>query len=198
MDWLTTSTILSDLRDHANDAAWQRLADRFRRPIVRFACKLGFHESDAEDVAQETLFEFAAAYREGRYDPARGRLSRWLFGIAYRLSLSERRRAARRAAVVAPVESPTTFFSEVPDEQAASQTWDQEWEQALLETCLQRVESEVEPDTFHAFRLAVQQELPAPRVAEMLGVSVKLVYNAKHRVLKRVRELRAELEESST
>ncbi len=196
MEWLTTSTILEELRDYGNQTAWHRLADRFRLPIVRFAGRMGLGESDAEDVAQETLVEFAAAYRDGRYDPSRGRLSRWLFGIAYRQALSERRRSARRA-VRTSTAMGSTLLAELPDEEAASRTWDHEWDQAVLEICLQRVATEVEPETFRAFRLAVGQDRPACEVADQLGVSVKVVYNAKHRVLKRIRELRVGLEDAS-
>jgi len=196
MEWLTTSTILNELRDHRNQTAWNRLADRFRRPIVRFACRMGLHENDAEDVAQETLVEFAAAYRDGRYDPQRGRLSGWLFGIAYRQALNERRRSSRRALKTPTPPNPTTLFAELPDETAASRTWDHEWEQGILEICLRQVAEEVEPETFKAFQLAVGQDRPAHDVAQWLGVPVKNVYNAKHRVLKRIREIRAAMEET--
>ena len=83
MDWITTSTILEGLKEFEGGDAWERLVERFRRPIVSFIRDLGLAESDAEDVAQETLIAFAEAYREGKYDPAKGRLSHWLFGIAW-------------------------------------------------------------------------------------------------------------------
>lgn len=194
VDWLTTSTILDGLRDHANDSAWHRLSERFRMPIVRFARRMGLPEHDAEDVAQETLVEFAAGYKQGRFDPQRGRLSQWLFGIAYRQALSGRRRRARRAAHAAGGDADSSKLAAIADEDAASVSWDHEWEQALLSHCLTQVAVEVEPLTYQAFCLAVAQERPASDVAEQLGVSVKLVYNAKHRVLKRIRELRGELE----
>src|SRR5437868_3297926 len=91
MNWVTTATVLQKLRDSDRDA-WDSFADRFRRPVMSFSRKFGLRDSDAEDVAQETLMAFVEAFRRGDYDPAKGRLSRFLFGIAYRKSLEVRRR----------------------------------------------------------------------------------------------------------
>ena len=135
---------------------------------------------------------FAEAYRRGQYDPSKGRLSRFLFGIAYRQSLKARRVAGGRAAGGANVES--GFWSQVPDEQTATGIWDTEWEKTLLDRCLVQVRQEFEPQTFAAFDLVVRSERSADDVARELGVPIKSVYNAKHRILKRIRELRADLE----
>jgi DNA-directed RNA polymerase specialized sigma24 family protein len=56
------------------------------------------------------------------------------------------------------------------------------------------VRCEFELTTFRAFELAVQQGLDASDVAQQLNVPVKTVYNAKHRILKRIRELRSEFD----
>jgi RNA polymerase sigma-70 factor (ECF subfamily) len=193
MDWITTSTILDDLRDGQNLTAWQRFAERFRPSVVRFACKLGLPDEDAEDVAQETLAAFAIEYRDGRYDRSRGRLSRWLFGIAYRQAQKARSVRARRARVEGEPER-TSFWETASDDEAAARTWDQQWEQALLEQCLQRVRQELGPSTMRAFELAALAERAPAEVAKELGLSVKAVYHAKYRVLRRIRELRAVLE----
>jgi len=188
MAWLTTATVLQKLRDFDNREAWSSFADRFRQPIVSFARSMGLSQPDAEDAAQETLLAFAEAYRRGQYDPAKGRLSKFLFGIAYRQSL----RARRVGAQVAPVG--TTIWSQVPDEQDATGIWDTEWERSLLDDCLAQVRTEFEPATYRAFELTVREGLDAAEAAQQLSVPVKSVYNAKHRILKRIRELRAEFE----
>jgi len=192
--WVTTSTLLRDLRDFERGAAWQRLSGRFRGPIIAFAQRMGLSVPDAEDVAQETLLAFASAYREGRYDETRGRLSDWLFGIAYRQAARGRRLRGRRETPVgdAPeAESPAT----VPDRGAASQIWEREWQAVLLQRCMEQVAREVEPQTYEIFELCAQHGLPAREVAERLGVRETTVYNVKHRVARRLRELLAELEE---
>src|SRR3954470_19563500 len=97
MTWITTATVLQKLRDFENHDAWESFAERFRTPVVSFAKGMGLRQADAEDAAQETLLAFAEAYRRGDYDPAKGRLSRFLFGIAYRQALKGRRVAGAGA-----------------------------------------------------------------------------------------------------
>lgn len=184
--WQTTATVLERLRDYGNRDAWGDFADRFRRPVVSFARGMGLSAADAEDVAQETLLAFAEAFRKGHYDPAKGRLSRFLFGIAYRQALHARRRK--------PAQVESAVWAELPDEQTASGVWDTEWERAALDRCLAQARGEFEPTSFRAFELVVRESRTPTEAAETLGVPVKAIYNAKHRILKRIRELRAELE----
>ncbi|MHC4181114.1 MAG: RNA polymerase sigma factor [Planctomycetota bacterium] len=193
MDWLTTSTILDELRDFRNQNAWGQFADRFRTPLVSFARKLGLASADAEDVAQEILMTFAQRYRNGDYDPAKGRLSQWLFGIAYRQVLNARRR--RGAAQLQVGAGSTSFWATVPDEQEASASWQAEWEHAMLERCLEQVRREVAQQTYEAFDMTVHGGVRPDEVAATLGLTRSAVYVAKHRVLKRIRELRQHLEE---
>lgn len=194
MEWLTTSTLLDDLRDFDHRAAWGRFADRFRGPIVRFARGLGLAESEAEDVAQETLIAFARGLEGGQYDRSQGRLSQWLFGIAYRQSLNHRRRSARLHARESPGSGDSPALDAMVDEQTASHSWDEEWEQTVLTACMQQVRREVEETSYQAFELVVLMDRKPAEAAEMLEVPIKTIYNAKHRVLKRIRELRHEFE----
>ena len=53
----------------------------------------------------------------------------------------------------------------------------------------------MQPLTFRAFELAALENRDASAVAAELGIDVKTVYNAKHRLLKRIRELRDSMEQ---
>jgi len=193
MDWITTTTILQDLGDATNQAAWGRVVERLRPPIVRFARRMHLCESECEDVAQETLLTFFERYRAGRYDRAKGRLSQWLFGIALRKSLHQRRANGRRKRIVVGPER-SSFWRTLPDAHAASRIWDQEWAQAILERCLRAVRLEVEPQTMRAFELVLRDGRTPAEAARELGVPVKAVYNAKYTVLNRIRARQAALE----
>jgi len=194
-EWATTTTILQNLREYSNDDAWRRLVERFRPPIARFAERSGALPADADDVAQETLTAFAEAFRSGRYDPARGRLSQWLFGIAYKQVLRQRQSSARENAKRA-VGGSSALMSHIPDEKSAEDVWNIEWERAVMQACMTRAQNEFEPETIRAFEAAVRDGRSAAEVADELGVPVKRIYNAKHRVLTRLRELRSELEDA--
>jgi len=197
LEWLTTSTILRDLRDYQNNDVWGRFIARFRPPLVRFARQVGLSESDAEDVAQEALVAFAESYRKGGYDRQRGRLSQWLFGFAFRCALKERRRAGQHAHDVLDSDPSSNAPAPLIDEQAATTTWDREWEAALVEQCLNRVRQEFAPDNCRAFELMLFESCSPSEAATRLSVPVKSVYNAKHRILKRLRELRSEYDDAA-
>lgn len=189
MEWITTTTVLHDLKDFANQDAWGRFVGRFSRPIAAFGRSMGLGGTDAEELAQQTLAEFARAYGDGRYDRERGRLSSWLFAIAYRQGLKLLREAARR-----PATGEDTQIGRAPAEDEAAHAWEAEWEGEVLGQCIEQARREVEPVTFAAFELVVQRGLEPSQAATHLGVPVKSIYNAKHRVLRRIRELRAEFE----
>lgn len=188
MDWITTSTILRELRESPDGDAWTRLVQRFRRPIVSFARKMGHAPADAEDVAQETLAAFVKAYRAGRYDRRKGRLSRWLFGIACRQAQRARR---LKAGAQSSGDTPE------PDQLAAadaSKLWDAEWEDSMLAECFRRVRAEVEPQTYRVFELVVLEGKSPAEVGRALDLPSTVVYNSKHRVITRLRRHRATLE----
>jgi RNA polymerase sigma factor (sigma-70 family) len=191
-DWVTTSTILLRLRDFDDSLAWGLFVGRFRDPVVAFAQRMGLSAQEAEDASQETLVAFSRALREGRFDPARGRLSHWLFGFALRQAQRARMRAAQRGHVELGAEPE---FWEGLGEYVSRTGWDEDWERAMTEQCIARARRELSPRTYEAFELSVKSGLPADEVALQLGIPVKAVYNAKHRALRRLREIRAELED---
>ena len=196
MEWITTSTIIDQLRDFENHGAWDRFMVRFRTPLINFAVRSGLKPLDAEDVAQNTLLAFAKAFRDGKYDPAKGRLRDWLFGIAFRQLGDMRRRLAKHENREAAAEA-TSFFANLPDEQEATRSWNDEWTRAVLRDCLDQARREMEPTTLQAFELFALAKQPATEVAEQLGMTRNAVFIAKHRVLKRLRELQVSYERVS-
>lgn len=70
--------------------ALEKLYDRYGQPVYSLALRIVRDPETAEELTQEVfvrLWRYAATY-----DPARGRFSGWLLGIAHNLSLNEVRR----------------------------------------------------------------------------------------------------------
>jgi RNA polymerase sigma-70 factor (ECF subfamily) len=175
----TNTTLLAGLADGADQATWRAFVARYRPVLVRHARRSGCPETDAEDVAQQTLAEFARCFREGKFRRDRGRLRDWLFGIArHQLRRWARGRGAHRGAP-----RPES------DEGADRAAFDEECERALLAECLEAVRAQVEPATYQAFELFAVRGVPAAAVAEQLGTTENAVFLAKRRVLTRLREL---------
>ena len=55
--------------------------------------------------------------------------------------------------------------------------------------CLERIEPEFTPPTWQAFRRWVVEGMDPEQVAAELGTSLTAVYNAKFRVMKRLRQV---------
>jgi len=189
---LTSTLLLEGLKNPANYDVWRQYVDRYRPLILAYGVRLGLKVADAEDVAQQVLAEFSQAYQAGKYDRERGRLREWLFGIARNQVSNHRRRAARGAAAFGG----TDLFDQVPDDEKLSAVWDDEWRSAVMRECLGAVRAEVEPKTFEAFELFACKGLAATTVAAQLGMTQNAVFGAKRRVLRRARELLAQMEDN--
>ncbi len=85
--------------------AWVRLYDAYAEKVWRAVARLlGGCEAAAADVVQET---FLAAARSARtYDPARGPLWAWLWGVARTQTLLHLRKRARHARELDPANYP--------------------------------------------------------------------------------------------
>ena len=193
MDWITTTYVLDQLKNDAKAPAWDHLYESFHHVIVAFARKLGLSPTDADDAAQEAMMAFIVAFRNGRYDRNKGRLSHWLFGVA-RLSIKNYRRRAPREKLIADKQTNTGFWQKLPDENELQKTWADEWHQMVMQKCLQQARHELEPRTFEAFRLYALCEKSVKDVAAQLEMTTNAVYIAKNRVLSRLRELEKDFE----
>ncbi|MCL4741085.1 MAG: sigma-70 family RNA polymerase sigma factor [Phycisphaerales bacterium] len=185
----TTTRLIEGLRDPANAEAWSGFDARYRPVLIAFASRLGFSHDDAAEVAQQALVEFARAYREGRYERERGRLSSWLIGIARNVASGMRRgRGAQRV-------GGDTMLGEMPDEPELTRIWSEERERAIFAEAMTilHTTSQANESTLRAFELFAIRGVPAEEAAAECGISVDAVYLAKSRLTKRLREIVREL-----
>jgi RNA polymerase sigma-70 factor (ECF subfamily) len=189
----TTTAILAALAEAGNEQAWHEFDDRYRPMITRFLRRLGLDQSDAADVAQETLAQFVRDYRQGKYDRTRGRLRSWIIGIAkHRLADWRRSNVAREERLR------ETLVVDLSDVNQLEAIWETEFQQALLCDGLRQLRetTNINAQTIDAFRMYVIEQQPAETVAERLGMKVRAVYVAKHRCLDRMREILTQLRAS--
>jgi RNA polymerase sigma-70 factor (ECF subfamily) len=189
----TTTALLEDLADPANEAVWREFDQRYRPILIALGRRLGLAPEDAADAAQEALVRFVAAYRGGSYDRSRGRLHSWLTGIARHCILDLRHAAGTR--------QPRRGLSAIealPDEPAMSEMWEEETARHILRFAVGRLrdETDTKPDTIRAFELLAFHDRSPRDVADELGMSMNDVYLAKHRCLKHMRTFVTELNEA--
>jgi RNA polymerase sigma-70 factor (ECF subfamily) len=191
--WITTTQILEGLKTAHGESAWTEFCSHFQPVIVEFARKLGLSNVEAEDAAQETMTAFFKAYKEGKYDQDKGRLSNWLFGIAKRVILNLRGRRPLEK-LIADKATGTSFWDMVQDDRTLDRTWEIQWQQMVLKRCMEQVRQEFDPKVFSAFRHYAIDQFTIEEVCQRFDMSRNAVYIAKSRILSRMRELKKQFE----
>jgi len=183
---VTTASLLEGLRDSSNDAVWEAFDQRYRPILYNVARRLGLGDDDAREIVQQVMIEFVRDHREGKYDPARGRLRSWLIGIARHRAIDLLRTRGRRGE-----RRGDSAIVTMPDERALSDVWDDEARRLVYRQAWEtlRASPRMEARTIEAFELVALQGVPAEAVAERIGRSVDEVYRIKHRLTARLREL---------
>ena len=108
----TTTALLEGLFNADDGVVWQVFDERYRPIMVGIGRRLGLSDSEAEDVAQETLLQFLRDYRANRYDRDKGRLRGWIAGITRHRVIDYQRKRGRRKEKSGGLSS----LLEVPDE----------------------------------------------------------------------------------
>lgn len=189
----TTTELLAGLHDSGNRAAWDEFDRRYRPILIAFLRRMGLSDADAADVAQETLACFVQDYRRNKYDRAQGRLRSWLIGIARcRLADLRRARGRRREA------RGESAIVDLPADAEAETAWDAAEHRYIFEQAISelRKTARFHERTVEAFDRAVLQREPIETVSAALGLTPQEIYNAKNRVVQRLREIVQRYEEA--
>ncbi len=159
--------------------AWLEFEHRYGPLIRDYGRRRGLQSSDCDDLLQNVLLSLTKAMPAFRYDPDKGRLRSYLKTVTIR-SLSRSRRQ----------DEPSTSLEDVGDPAAdADDPWEQAWRQHHVRRALATLGREFPERTITAFSLYVLEGREAAETAELLGMSIDSVYQAKTRVLRRVEEL---------
>ena len=159
--------------------------------FLAWARKLGLQAQDAADLVQELLAKLLRELPKFQYDPAKKNFRGWLRTVCFNLCRDwQRARAARGG-----VGSDAGLSSVMGADDGLHDFWQQEHDAFLVRQALRvftELEGEFEPHTLTACREVVLRERAPEDVAQELGVAVNVVYIAKLRVLRRLRQELAE------
>lgn len=147
---------------------------------------MGLNETDAADVSQETLTCFVKDYRDRRYDRDQGRLRSWLIGIARCRVADQRRVAGRRREFRGE-----SALAALPDESDVEAIWEAEERRVIFEraVCELRQSTRFNVRTIEAFERVVLRQESVEVVSGEMGLTPQEIYNAKNRVVGRLREI---------
>ena len=180
----TSAGLLLRARDRRNRHAWDRLVDLYTPLLADWLRRYRIPPHDADDIVQEVLLTVARELPAFDYDPARGSFRGWLRTIFANRVRHFLRTRARSPAVAAEADALDALADPHGD---TGRAWDEEHDRHVLARLLQAIQTEFESRTWTAFRrIVIGGEMPAA-VAADLGMSVDSVYQARSRVLSRLR-----------
>lgn len=159
------------------DAAFDELLSRYKRPVLNFSYRLLGDASEADDVAQEV---FVRVYqRIGDYEP-RGKFSTWLFALARNACIDRQRYRKRH---------PTEPLESAPEPAVVSR----EVQTREIGAHIAAAVAELPEDQRTAIVLAEYQGMSYAEIAAVMRCSEKSVesrlYRAKQTLRARLRFL---------
>lgn len=181
---VTRPSLLVRLRDAQDVESWRTFVQVYLPLVLSYCRRRGLQDADAADVSQDVLAELARAIRTFEYDPRRGRFRDWMGTITRRKIARFHHQRSRGAAAPAAtlVDLENTVAAE-PDPE-----WTEEFHARILQVSLERIRPHFEERTWQAFEKVWLDNCPALETARALDLPIDMVYVAKSRVLKRLRE----------
>jgi RNA polymerase sigma-70 factor, ECF subfamily len=182
-----SSTLLDQIRARRPEA-WRRLVDLYGPVVYRWCRQLGIARADAADVVQDVFTAVAGGAGRFRREGPGHSFGAWLRTITRSKVCDHfrRRRGLLNAEGGTTAQQRMLNLPEAADESlslSASLTPDSRFARRALEV----VRAEFEPRTWDAFwRIAVDGQ-SAAEVAAAMQLSLPAVYQAKSRVLRRLR-----------
>jgi RNA polymerase sigma-70 factor (ECF subfamily) len=178
----TSTSLLQRLQQPGASADWQRFVQLYTPLLYYWARGAGMPADDAADLVQEVLVVLVQKLPEFRYDAGQS-FRGWLRAI----TLNKWRERCRRHNT-RPDQGGDSGLSGVAEPDPAAGFEEADYREQLVRQALAIMQAEFEPTTWKACWEVVVTDRPAAEVAAELGVSVDVVYGAKSRVLRRLRE----------
>ena len=167
---------------------FERIFERYYRPVSYYFARRGFSSDECEDLAQET---FLRAYRRWEHYRRDERERGWIFTIAanlYRNTIRDRRatkRDVRKRSLSELLEQGLEPVDEDDDPEALA-TWNQQWR--LVAEGLR----ELPPRMRQCFLLRYRQGRKYKDIAAVMQISIQSVRSQLHVAKARLREMLGE------
>ena len=181
----TQPSLLSRVRDPADDTAWREFDTKYRELILRYCRARGLQTSDAEDVRQIAMANLAKSLRSFEYKPACGRFRGYL-GQVVRSGISRHFRRPNEQARA--LDTNVLLSVEADDAGDADEVWEREWVKHHYRLAMQTVRVAFDPKSVQIF-----ERLLAGRSVSQLASDFQTTTQAVHKVKQRIRDRLKEL-----
>ncbi len=187
-----SSMLLADVQ-RMDSEAWSRLVSTFGPIVYRWCRTSGVPESDSPDIVQDVFASVARGIAGFEREKREGSFRSWLATI----TRNKVRDYFRRCAKSGQAEGGTDALLRLQEhaESLDSTICTDAAESPVVRRVLEQVRAEFEPTTWQAFWMTVIDNKPTAEVAQTVGISTASVYQAKSRVLRRLRQNLSQLPE---
>jgi len=183
----TRNSLLIELRDPANQQAWQEFTDIYRPLVYRLARMRGLQHADADDLSQQVLLSVAGAIGRWESDPQRARFRTWLKRVADNaitnaLTRMKPDQGTGRTSVA------IRLHAEPVANGPSSELLCIEYQREVFQWAARQIKDEFRRNTWDAFWLTSVEGVDINEVADQLNKSRGAIYIARSRVIRRLNE----------
>jgi RNA polymerase sigma-70 factor, ECF subfamily len=168
--------------------AWDEFCERYGGLIRSFARRQGVQDNDCDDVLQDVLLALTRDIGGFQRDPARGTFRGFLKVVTLR---SVFKRFRQKSPAARPVELEGAVMDASADASIDDQ-WEAEWRDYHVRQAMRAIESEFGEKDRAAFEHYALAGRSVNETAELLGLTLDQVYQAKSRITRRLSELIAQ------
>jgi RNA polymerase sigma-70 factor (ECF subfamily) len=187
----TSSSLLRRVGQGDPDA-WRRLVRLYGPLVYIWARQCGLQPADAADVHQETFVAVAGSVGDFRRERPDDSFRGWLWTITRNKICDHFRRRRGQAAAQGGTDAQEQLL-QVPEPPKPSADSQADAGSQIARRAMELIRGEFEDRTWQAFWRTAVDGLKAAEVADELGMTLAAVYQAKYRVLRRIRQELGEL-----
>ena len=179
----TRPSLLSRVRDPADQAAWREFDAKYGGLILRYCQGRGLQHVDAEDIRQIVMVRLSKALREFHYSPQRGRFRSFLG----RIVRNEIVRSFSRPSGARPgVDTGERSGPSAAAVQQLDDGWEREWMHHHLRLAMQSIRTSYEPKGLRIFERLLGGET-VQQVAADSGMTTQATHKVKQRIRDRLK-----------
>lgn len=185
----TRASLIVRLCDQQDRDAWDEVLAIYGPLVFRMALRQGLQRADAEDVVQQVFTAIFQSVEKWLEQSERGRFRNWLIGIGRNVALNTLNRKPKGGIGVGATEGHDRLDRLKAAEDELASEFDIEYQREVYRWAAQRVQADVDPKTWDAFRMTHVDGVSISDTAKRLGIGVGQVYVARSRVMKRLQNL---------
>src|SRR4051812_10313608 len=167
-----------------DDAAFDHLVEKFRRPIIAFMYRMAHNQGVAEELAQET---FLRVYRSRQTYAAEAKFSTWLYRIATNLAVNHARDSRNEKSAVS-LDEPDTETGQTLDVADATPSIEQDMVRRERLAAIRKHVEELPERQRIAVLMHKYQDLDYREIARVLKLSESATKSLLFRAYETLRE----------